>query len=232
MSTEMKGSLITPSKYEVVMGKQVNRIAVGTARVAAEKVGGEIRPRRDRDSWEVDIFRYWLGMGFNFIDTASMYGDAEIIIGEAIKTHKRENLVIATKVGKVPMAPDLIRESIKESVKRLGTPPDIIFIHDRWSGMMGMEMKKCMQELDRAVDEGLARGIGISNFKPEELEMAIDTAQHKIVAYQGKVNLTNPRGDAAQLIEICRENGIITFWGDRGDLNSRPLPPQGSALAN
>ena len=214
--------LVTLRKYETVLGKQVNRIVIGTARVAAEKKDGIIVPKRDRDPWEIDLLEYSLNKGLNFLDTAQAYGDAEIIIGQAIKPHDREKIVIATKVGLKPAKPDEIRRAINERVERLGTVPDIIFIHDRWEGLMGKEMEGCIAELDHAVEAGLAKGIGISNFRPDELKRAIETAKGKVVAYQGKLNFLNPRPDVSQLLQICKENNIIFMASSALDRGAVP----------
>ena len=45
----------------------------------------------------VKVINDVLNMGINFIDTAHVYGDSEEKIGRAIKKHKRENLVLASK---------------------------------------------------------------------------------------------------------------------------------------
>lgn len=209
-----------------ILGKSVNRIVIGTSRVAAEKTAdGNIFPKRDRDQWEIDTLRYAFDQGLTFIDTALSYGDSEVIVGKAISGYDRSQFVIATKIGQKFLRKEELKRSLYESVHRLGTIPDIVFVHDRWEGHMGREMRSCLEVLDQAVDDGVIRSIGISNFRPEELEWAIQMLKHKIEAYQAKLNIMNPRPDSGELVNICRKNEIHFMASsalDRGRLSNLP----------
>jgi len=55
---------------------------------------GGIPIMRLRKKEAVDVVKEVLGMGINFIDTATGYGDSEEKIGEALKGKKREDLVL------------------------------------------------------------------------------------------------------------------------------------------
>ena len=48
----------------------------------------------------IEIVRTSLELGINFIDTAELYGwgESEQIVGKAIKSFDREELIVATKV--------------------------------------------------------------------------------------------------------------------------------------
>jgi 2,5-diketo-D-gluconate reductase B len=116
--------------------------------------------------------------------------------------------VIITKVGIQQDSPDGVWESINQSAQRLETVPDILMIHNRWEEHMGNEMDACLKQLDRAVNRGLARAIGISNFLPDELEHALSVIEHPFVAYQGKINLIHPRNDVKQLLAICQKYNV------------------------
>src|SRR3954468_24608790 len=56
----------------------------------------------------IRIIHRALDAGINFIDTADVYsdGESEEIVGKALAGGKRENIVLATKVG-FPMGDDL-----------------------------------------------------------------------------------------------------------------------------
>lgn len=213
---------VFPPRSEMVAGKQVFPIIFGTARYAAEKrEDGVIIPRHDRDDEERDLLRAAVRRGFNFFDTAARYGDSEILVGEAVQPLHREQIVIATKVGQMPVIPEGLQREIEASIERLNTTPDILLIHDRWQDHMGAEMDACIRELVRAQKDGLARAIGVSNFRPRELERAIAVSQGALTVYQAKINLLHPRPDAAELLEICRRNKIIFMASsalDRGKL--------------
>lgn len=218
-------------EYTVTIGeKKVPGVAIGTSRVASEKQpDGTFLPARDKDEWEIGLLTYALQSGIRFIDTARAYGDAEIIVGEAIKPFSRESLVVATKVGYRTLDPDRLRQEIEESCERLGTVPDILFLHDRREGQMDELLPGALQELELAVERGLAGSIGISNFRPGELRQAIDLTDQKVAAYQAKVNVANPRGDARELYEICRVHSIpftASSALNRGAISSEAMKPE------
>ena len=67
--------------------------------------------------------------GCNFYDTAipEEYGDAEIKLGEFVKTIDRSRIIISDK-ARFYSGGDIYREVIR-STEHLGTKPDIYFVH-------------------------------------------------------------------------------------------------------
>jgi len=63
-----------------------------------------------------------LDLGINYIDTAPGYGDghSERLIGEVMRT-RRDECVLATKVGWKGLDAAAVKESIRMSLQRLGT---------------------------------------------------------------------------------------------------------------
>lgn len=63
-----------------------------------------------------------LDLGINYIDTAPGYGDghSERLIGEVMRT-RRDECVLATKVGWQGLDAAAVKQSIHQSLKRLGT---------------------------------------------------------------------------------------------------------------
>lgn len=218
-------------KYENLAGKCVLRLVIGTSGVAALKTeDGQFVANRVKDAEEIEVLTHAFKRGFNFIDTARMYGDSEVVVGEAVRLFGRDSLVVATKVAATPTSADETRRQIEGSVERLGFEPDILFVHNRWDGYMGEEMDKCIDTLVKAKAEGLCKAVGVSNFRPAELVRAIKISERQVSVFQARVNLVNPRPDSLALVRICRENGI-TFMAssalDRGKieqgLDSRSL---------
>src|SRR5438105_2142309 len=86
-----------------------SRLGLGTGKTTAEAVS---------------LVRLALDMGVNFIDTAAVYG-TEAIIGEAIKTIPREQVVLATKAlihnGSDRFRSDRVVASLDNSLRQLGT---------------------------------------------------------------------------------------------------------------
>ena len=77
----------------------------------------------------VAIMRKAFEYGCNFFDTAILeeYGDAEIKLGEFVKTIDRKEIVISDK-ARYYSGGDIYREVLR-SIKNLGTKPDIYFVH-------------------------------------------------------------------------------------------------------
>src|SRR5260370_11071961 len=81
----------------------------------------------------VSLVRLALDMGVNFIDTAAVYG-TEAIIGEAIKSVPRAQVVLATKAlihnGGNRFTPERIVGSLDHSLHQLGSDyVDIFQLH-------------------------------------------------------------------------------------------------------
>src|SRR5450432_3499047 len=79
----------------------------------------------------IRIIHRALDAGINFIDTADAYsaGESELIVGKALAGGRRDNVVLATKVG-LPFGDDpnhrgqsrrWITQSVDGSLRRLGT---------------------------------------------------------------------------------------------------------------
>src|SRR6478609_12070504 len=80
-----------------------------------------------------------LDLGINFLDTANIYGDSEIKVGEALRG-RREGVVLATKFGIVPGSsyqnravdgsPENARRCCDLSLERLGVDAiDLYYLH-------------------------------------------------------------------------------------------------------
>ena len=78
----------------------MEKIRFGKTGLSVSKVamGGIPIMRLDKKG-AVKVIRDVINMGINFIDTANAYGDSEEKIGEAIKSYKREDIIISSKSG-------------------------------------------------------------------------------------------------------------------------------------
>ncbi|HEY8542832.1 MAG TPA: aldo/keto reductase [Pseudothermotoga sp.] len=122
--------------------------------------------------------------GINFIDTAEAYtnGMAESMLGEIIKSYRRSDLVISTKIfwgGNGPNDRGLSRKHLLEgtwaSLKRLQLNyVDLLYCH-RPDPEVSME--EVVWTMDQIVRNGLALYWGTSEWSAEELEKAHQTAK-------------------------------------------------------
>ncbi|NYI04906.1 aldo/keto reductase [Allostreptomyces psammosilenae] len=160
-----------------------------------------------------------LDLGVNFIDTAYMYGGgrSEEIVGKALATVPRENVVLATKCGllrtedgvRIDGRPEHIRQAIDESLARLGTDHvDLYYLHRVDPEVPVEESIGAMSEL---VTAGKVRFLGISEAGPDSLRAA--HATHRMTALQSEYSL-GTRAPEFGALPVCRELGIgFVAWG-------------------
>ncbi|EGS38622.1 protein IolS [Limosilactobacillus oris F0423] len=118
--------------------------------------------------------------GINLLDTAYVYGlgHSEQLVGQVVKDHRREELVIATKgahdfsTGRevIRNDPDFITQQVDQSLKRLGVDYiDIYYLHFPDHDTPKGEAVGALQRLREA---GKIRAIGISNFNLDQIKEA------------------------------------------------------------
>jgi aryl-alcohol dehydrogenase-like predicted oxidoreductase len=188
--------------------------------------------------------------GGNFIDTADVYsgGRSEEIVGRWLKGHRREDLVVATKVrfpmGAGPNDVGLSRKhllaGIDASLRRLDTDyVDLYQVHC-WDERTPLE--ETLSTLDTLVRSGKVRYIGASNFTGWQLQKAIDTSRHAgwepFSCLQPQYNLLC-RTTEWDLLPVCAREGLgVIPWSPlRGGWLSgkyrrgMSAPPAGSRAA-
>lgn len=121
---------------------EYRRVGKSGLKVSAVSLGAWLTYGSDAVEEEkaIQCIRKAIESEINFIDVADIYanGQAETVVGKAIKDFKRSNLVISTKAY-WPMSDDVndrglsrkhITESVNKSLKRFGTDYiDIFFCH-------------------------------------------------------------------------------------------------------
>jgi aryl-alcohol dehydrogenase-like predicted oxidoreductase len=129
--------------------------------------------------------------GGDFIDTADVYsawidgnsgGESETVIGHWLaRRGRRDDVVIATKVGGHPDFKGLKAETIKNaaeaSLRRLGT--DHIDLYYSHFDDPDTPVEEIVTALDALVKEGKVRAVGASNISPERLAASLDFAERE-----------------------------------------------------
>jgi methylglyoxal/glyoxal reductase len=118
---------------------------------------------------EVERAVTWaLEAGYRHIDTAAIYGNEEGV-GKAIKAVgvPREGLFVTTKVWNSDQGYDSTLKAMETSLEKLGFDyVDLYLIHWPVPG----KYKETWRALERLLDEGRTRAIGVSNFLIHHLE--------------------------------------------------------------
>jgi aryl-alcohol dehydrogenase-like predicted oxidoreductase len=151
----------------------------------------------------------------NWFDTAEVYGmgKSERFLGNFLPSASKEVLV-ATKFFPFPwrMRKQAMLRSLNKSLKRLQlSRVDLYQIHTpigRWS------KPEYVSTLAEAVNTGLARAVGVSNFNTEKTKLANETllaAGVPLASNQVEYSLFNRRIEKNGLLDYCLENDITVI---------------------
>jgi diketogulonate reductase-like aldo/keto reductase len=170
----------------------------------------------------VEPLRKGIEHGAFFIDTAEMYGTEEVV-GKAIKG-KRDEVFIATKVSGNHLRYDEVIRAAENSLKRLKTETiDLYQVH--WPDP-SVPIAETMSAMEKLVNTGKVRFIGVSNFYLKELrEAEAYMTRHKIAANQLKYSLLERRIEEDTL-PYCQKNRITVIAHtplDKGALAAKPF---------
>ena len=144
-----------------------------------------------------------LSVGYRHLDTARIY-DNEAVVGEGLAASAvaRGDVTVATKLWIGDLATDEVGPAARESADRLGVEAiDLLYVH-RPRG--DYDPEATLPALDRLVDEGLVRNVGVSNFEPDQLDRAIDVLDAPLAAHQTELH---PLFYKPELLEHARERG-------------------------
>jgi diketogulonate reductase-like aldo/keto reductase len=169
-------------------------------------------------------------LGACLIDTAEIYGTEEAV-GAAIRGI-REGVFVATKVSGGNLRYEQVLSAAEGSLKRLGLETiDLYQIH--WPDP-AVPIAETMAAMEKLVDDGKVRFIGVSNFYVNNLEEAAAALKrHKIAANQVKYSLLQ-RGIEEDTLGYCRKNRITVIAYSplaRGQLTAPRLIKNRRALA-
>ena len=152
----------------------------------------------------VEPLRAGIELGATFIDTAESYG-TEPTIGEAIRGI-REKVFVASKVSPRHFRYYDVIRAAECSLKQLKTDYlDLYQLH--WPNYT-VAIVETMAAMERLVDHGKIRFIGLSNFSVAEMKRAQgQLTRARIVSNQVKYSLVC-RDPEDGLLEYCRANGV------------------------
>ena len=173
-----------------------------------------------------------LDLGYNFLDTATIYGvgESERRIGKFLK-HRRDEFVLASKCvlgfenGKriLDARPETIKAQCEASLDRLQT--DVIDLYYMHRPDPNVPLEDSVGALADLVAEGKIKTIGLSEMSADMLRQA--HAVHPIAAMQSEYSLI-VRNPEIAVMEACRELGttLVAFSPvGRGMFSQVPLDP-------
>lgn len=191
-------------------GLQVSEISLGSWLTYGNSTEKETAIRTIDQAYE---------LGINFFDTANVYarGEAENVVGEALRKYPRDSYVLATKVfwpmGEKPNQKGLSRKHIIEqadaSLKRMGLDyVDVYYCH-RYDPETPLE--ETLRALEDLVRQGKALYIGVSEWKASQIADAYGIADRRmwdrIVVNQPVYNMLN-RYIEKEIIPLGEQKGF------------------------
>jgi aryl-alcohol dehydrogenase-like predicted oxidoreductase len=193
--------------------------------VAPLALGGNVFGWTADEESSFAILDAFVDAGGTMIDTADVYsawvpghvgGESEGVIGRWLKRDpsKRDKIVIATKVGFFEgLAPDKIAAACDASLQRLGL--ETIDLYYQHKDDENVPLADSLGAMERLVEQGKIRAIGLSQFTAARLEQAIDTSNRLGLtppsALQPWYNLVEREKFEADLRDVALRHGLAVF---------------------
>lgn len=172
----------------------------------------------------IAIMRAAVDAGVNYLDIADIYakGEAEKVVGKAIKEMRRSDLVISSKLF-WPMSDNVnnrglsrkhIMESVEKSLQRIGTDYlDLYFCH-RFDPETGVE--ETVRAMSDLVTQGKVLYWGTSVWESEQIEQAVGDARahgcYLPAVEQPRYNMLDRHIEPA-IMSTCARNGMgMVVW--------------------
>ncbi|CAG0885480.1 unnamed protein product [Cyprideis torosa] len=210
-------------------GKEMPTLGLGTWKMKSKEAEDAVRTAID--------------LGYRHIDTAWIYQN-EDGVGRAIKakidegTVKREELFVTTKLWSTFHRPTSVMPALKESLSKLGLSyVDLYLVHwpmafqDGNNPMplgpdkkvipagQGLDYLDTWKGMEEAVEEGLTKSIGVSNFNSVQLSRLLHEANVKPVTNQVEAHAYFPQ---TKLNDFCLGQHIfLTAYSPLGS-SDRP----------
>ena len=152
----------------------------------------------------IAALRRGLDLGLTHIDTAEMYGDAEIVVGEAI-AERRDEVFLVSKVLPSNASSNGTIAACERSLARLRTDRlDCYLLH--WRGSYPLE--ETFAAFERLREQGKIVSWGVSNFDVPDLEAAWEAGGEGRIACNQILYHLEERAIEHAVLPWCEERGV------------------------
>ncbi|KAF7833414.1 putative oxidoreductase [Senna tora] len=171
-----------------------------------------------------DAFNASVDGGLTFFDTAEVYGsrlslgavNSESLLGRFIKERKERDpevdIAVATKFAALPwrLGRQSVITALKDSLCRLGlSSVDLYQLH--WPGLWGNEgCHKYIDGLGDAVEQGLVKAVGVSNYNEKRLRDAYEKLKKR------GIPLASNQINYSLIYRTPEENGVKAACDELG----------------
>jgi diketogulonate reductase-like aldo/keto reductase len=180
------------------------KLALGTWLIGGTK---DPDPNND-DAKDIAIIQLAIENDVTLIDTAQNYanGRCEELVGLAVKDLPRESFQILTKQFKDRLTYQNVIDDCAASLKRLGVEYiDYFACHAPNSDFNPKNFFKATNEL---VKQGKVKNVGVSNFGPKMLKIAVEESETPITFNQVFFNFSDDDVLSTGTYDFCIDNGI------------------------
>ena len=201
---------------------------------------------RPSESQAIEVIHRAIDLGVTLIDTADSYCQDESdkhhnerLIHKALQRYAGDtsNVIVATKGGLMrPNGswtrngnPSHLRETIRISFEALGgsKPMDVWQYH---APDPDYTIEEALQPVKEAVEGGMIRFVGVSNFSVEQIQRARDVVD--VVSVQNQYNPWHRQPETDGVLEYCEAEGLTFFpWSPLGGSRRVGSLPGISAIA-
>jgi diketogulonate reductase-like aldo/keto reductase len=180
-------------------------------------------------TWHIDhgdrasaiaALRRGIELGMTHIDTAEMYGDAEVVIAEAIEG-RRDEIFLVSKVLPSNASRDGTIEACERSLRRLNTDRlDCYLLH--WRG--SYPLSETFSAFEKLVDAGKIRSWGVSNFDVDDLDDMLAVAGEGQIACNQVLYHLQERAIEHAVLPWCKRHSVALVAYSPFGHNDFPAP--------
>lgn len=175
-----------------------------------EAHGAEI-PSLGFGTWELtgrtarEMTEEALAAGYRHLDTARAY-DNEEEVGRAFEASglDRTEVFLTTKIWPDEYRPDDFRAAVRDSLEKLRTD-HVDLLHLHWPKFERTTLGATIEELNRALEDGLTRHVGVCNFNMELLDRAWEVTGVPLAVHQLEYH---PYLEQEAVLGATRERGM------------------------
>ena len=198
--------------------------------IAPLALGGNVFGWTADEDTSFRVLDAFVAAGCNLIDTADGYshwadghegGESEAMIGKWLRASgKREQVLIASKVGKWSKRPGLSRANIMaavdESLARLNT--DVIDLYQAHADDPDTPLEETLAAFAELIEAGKVRAIGASNYSAPRLAEALELSEKqglpRYESVQPEYNLLRRHDyeDGMQDLVVKKSVGVISYF--------------------
>ncbi|GAA1183442.1 aldo/keto reductase [Pseudonocardia alaniniphila] len=170
----------------------------------------------------IDAVEVALGTGYRHIDTAAAYGN-EHEVGEAIRRSglARSDVFVETKIWISDYGYDATLKAFDTSAGKLGVDQiDLLILHQPLPSRFDLTID-AYRALEKLLDDGRVRAIGVSNFMPGHLDALLKNTgvvpavnQIEVHPYFSEPDVRAADAEHGILTQAWSPIGGITFYRD------------------